>query len=89
MFLILSIILTLRHYFQKRKSVPVDLYIEALRDENAGNYEAAVVTYKNALAEFRKKKLSDNNLEERIMDKLKILHNMINYEQNFHGKNQI
>jgi hypothetical protein len=58
----------------------VELFVQALRNENSGQFEAAVTTYENALNEVKKVMFHDNNLKKRIIDKLKVLHTIIEYK---------
>jgi hypothetical protein len=84
--LIVICILLIRYFLNKRKTVPNELFSRALRDENDGDYIAAVTSYENALLETRKKKFQDPDLETRILEKLKVLHTMIDYENGFHSR---
>jgi len=52
-----------------------------LKDENNGNFEEAIITYENALIEVRKMKYN-NTLKNKIVEKLKLLHTVINYNNN-------
>jgi hypothetical protein len=82
LFVGLSTILFLIRYFSSRKkNIPVQLYFHALKDENNGNFEEAIITYENALVEVRKMKYN-NTLKNKIVEKLKLLHTVINYNNN-------
>jgi hypothetical protein len=79
----LSIVfLLIRFFVLRRRNIPVELFVEALRNENSGQFEAAVVTYENALQEVKKIRFHDTNLKKRIIDKLKLLHTIIEYKNN-------
>jgi hypothetical protein len=80
---LIAVVVLIRYFVQKRKSLPVELYLEALRTENSGQYKSAVNTYESALAEARKNKFNDEAFEEKIREKLKVLHTMIDYENSF------
>lgn len=81
-FLVLSTVLLLIRYFSSRKkNIPVQLYVEALKDENSGNFEEAIITYENALTEVKKIKFN-NTLKNKIVEKLKLLHTVIDYNNN-------
>jgi hypothetical protein len=56
--------------------------MKALRIENSGHFEEAVITYKTALNEGKKTRFHSNNLEKKIIEKLKVLHTIIVYKNN-------
>lgn len=66
----------------KKKNLPVRLFIEAQKNENNGHFEEAVVTYESALDEIKKIRFH-NNLKNKIINKLKVLHTAIEYKNNF------
>jgi hypothetical protein len=66
--------------FLKKKNLPVDLFVEGLKYENDGHYDEALINYENALTEVKKSKLH-NNLENKIIQKLKVLHTIIEYKK--------
>lgn len=81
-FLVLSTVLVLIRYFSSRKkNLPVQLYFAALKDENSGKFEKAIITYENALIEVKKIKFN-NTLKNKIVEKLKLLHTVIDYNNN-------
>jgi hypothetical protein len=82
------LIFIIRILFHKRKSVPVELFTEALRHENKGDFETAVLQYQTALAEERKSKFPNNHLLGKINEKLKVLNTVISYQDNFHDENK-
>jgi len=67
---------------QRRKDIPFELFVEALKNENDGHFEAAVITYETALVEVKKSKFRSNNLKNKIVAKLKVLHTTIEYNNN-------
>ena len=67
--------------FFKKKNLPVDLFVEGLKYENDGHFGEALINYENALAEVKKNRFH-GNLENKIIEKLKILHTVIEYEKN-------
>ena len=82
LFLVLSTIFVLiRHFSLRKKNVPIQLFIAALKDENSGNFEEAIITYENALKEVKKVKFN-NALKLKIVEKLKLLHTVIDYNNN-------
>jgi len=78
----LIIILLIRWFITRKKSIPVTLFTEALRNENSGHYEEAVATYENALDEVKKAKFGNNTgLKNSIIEKLKVLRTAIEYQK--------
>jgi hypothetical protein len=71
-FIVSSIIL-------RKKNLHVTLFFEGLKYENNGYFEEAVVNYENALDEVKKKKFH-SDLEGTIIQKLKVLHTIIEYQ---------
>ena len=65
-----------------KKTLPVRLFIEAQKNENDGRFEEAVTTYESALDEARKIRFH-GSLKNKIIDKLKVLHMTIEYNNNF------
>ena len=65
-----------------KKTLPVRLFIEAQKNENDGRFEEAVITYESALDEARKFRFH-GSLKNRIIDKLKVLHTTIEYQNSF------
>lgn len=85
LFVVLAIIVFfIRSFIIRKRNIPVELFTEALRDENSGHFEAALRTYENALNEEKKIIFHTNGLKNRIADKLKVLHTIIEYKNNFH-----
>jgi hypothetical protein len=65
---------------QRRKDVPLELFFAALKSENNGHLESAVITYESALEEVKKGRFRSGNLKNKIIGKLKILRAFIEYE---------
>jgi hypothetical protein len=83
-FIILSIIVVLVYSFTTwRKGVPVELFVRALKEENNGDFEQALAGYEIALYEFEKTK-SNNSMRNKIIEKLKVLHLVIDYQNSIH-----
>jgi hypothetical protein len=81
--MILVIIITIVSTVALRgKTIPVKLFFEAVKNENKGDFEAAIISYENALNEVKKGKLHDSNLENKIIEKIKVLHTAIDYQNN-------
>lgn len=78
--LILIIVRFVYTYFSMKKNYPTELFVEALRNENDGNNEAAVNNYENALKSFKTSKYH-NNIKNITIKKLKVL-NTIREDKN-------
>ena len=74
-------VLFARYVMQKRMNNSVRLFAEALKNENSGHFEEAVITYQNALDEVNKIRFH-NNLKTKIVGKLKVLNTVIEYTHN-------
>ena len=82
--MLLSLIIFLLRYFLLRKrDIPVELFVEALRNENSGQFEEAVITYENALDAVKKSRVH-SYLKNKIIEKLKVLHTIIEYKNSLH-----
>jgi hypothetical protein len=82
--ILLSLIVVLIYSFTIwRKEIPVQLFIEALKEENNGDFEEAIAGYEIALHEFDKIK-SHNSIRNKIIEKLKVLHLVIDYQNSIH-----
>lgn len=73
------IFILIRSYVLQRKNVPVALYVSALKNENNGHFEQAVIIYENALIEVKKIRYH-TSLKNKIIEKLKIMHTIIDYK---------
>ena len=79
LFIVLSVIfLVIRTIVLRKKNLSVELFAKALKNENSGHYEEAVITYKIALNEVKKTRFH-NSLENKIIEKIKLLHTLIDY----------
>ena len=81
--LALIIIFLFRQFVLQKKNVSGELFAEALRNENSGHFEEAVLTYQNALDEVKKTRFH-SNMESKIVQKLKVLNTVIEYTNNSH-----
>ena len=79
--LLLLIIFLIRSIVLQKKNIPVGLYVEALRSENSGHFEAAVINYENALNEVKKIRFH-SSLKNKIIEKIKVMHTIIEYKNN-------
>lgn len=80
---IVLIALITRFFVLQNKNISAELFSEALKNENGGHFEAAVVSYENALDEVEKFRFH-NTLKNRIIAKIKVLRALIKYRNNFH-----
>ena len=69
-------------YLQRKKDIPFDLFVAALKNENDGLFEAAVITYETALDEVKKNRFRRDHLKNKIIGRLKVLHTNIDYNNN-------
>jgi hypothetical protein len=77
--LILASILVYAAY--KKKSIPVNLYFEALRKENMGEFEVAERVYQSALEQVGKYRFHED-LKLKIEEKIRLMHTLMEYERN-------
>lgn len=70
----------IRSLFLKKKNLPVELFVEGLKYENNGHFNEAIINYENALAEVKKNRFR-NHLKNRIIQKLKVLQTIIEYQK--------
>jgi len=80
--LIIIILLIGKTIIQKNRQSSVSLYVKALKDENSGNLEGALANYKSAYEEAAKTRFQEN-MKERILNKMKVLHSMKGYNKQF------
>src|SRR4030095_9519739 len=80
--------LLVRYLFLRKTSRSTQLYSKAIKAENEGLYDEAVISYENALIEIKKNRFH-RNLEIKIRAKLKILDTIRTYkkDQDFIRKN--
>ncbi len=79
--LLTIIFLLIRSYILRRKNTPIQLYNEALKNENSGYFEEAVITYETALNEINKNRFH-GTLKNKIIDKIKVLRTTLEYNNN-------
>jgi hypothetical protein len=68
--------------FVSRRDMLQELFRIGLREENNGQFESAVISYKNALKEKERSK-SNRDIRMAIAQKVKVLHAVIEYNRNF------
>lgn len=81
--LLTAVFYSMFQLFKKKKNPSLELFAEALRNENDGLYEAAVLNYEQALLEQEKLRFKDARLTASIHEKLKVLHTIISYNNSF------
>lgn len=77
--LLCGLVLIIRKLIRNRANTPDSLLVEALRYENNGVYEKAVISYEAALEKIKKIR-SQRTLQTKISQKIKVLHTLIEYE---------
>ena len=80
--MVLVIFLAIRSFVLRKKNISVELFYKALKNENSGHFEEAKVTYESALNEVKKIRFH-SNLKNKIIEKLKVLHSVLNYKNGF------
>ncbi len=78
------IILLSGSFILRERNIPVELFAEALKNENSGNFEAALIAYENALNEVKKNRFYSSSMKNKIVEKLKVLNTVIAYKNNSH-----
>lgn len=82
--IILSIaFVIIRSLLLRRKNIPVELFVKALQNENSGNFEQALISYESALNEVNKIRFH-GNFKIKIIEKIKLLHTLIEYKNSFY-----
>lgn len=78
---LLLILFLIRIFISRRKDLLTELFYKALKNENNGYYEEAIHSYETALSEVKKTK-SNRSFRLRIIEKIKILQTVIQYQNN-------
>lgn len=78
-----GIFILIRFFVMRKKNIAVELFAEALRKENSGDFEAAGEIYAKALNEVKKIRFH-RKMEVKIIQKIKILHTVIAYNNSLH-----
>jgi len=79
----LSLVLLLaRLYIIQKEKIPTELFVIALKDENEGHFEEALVRYESAMNEIKKVGFH-SILKPKIIQKLRLLHTIIEYKKSF------
>jgi hypothetical protein len=64
------------------------LFAEALKNENSGLYEEAATGYERALVKLKQIRFH-RQLKNKIIEKVKVLHTLIEYNNRFHPVRRI
>jgi len=76
------IFIVIRSLFLQRKNLPVQLFVKALKNENNGNFDEALIAYESALQEVNKIRFH-GSLKSKIIEKIKLLHTLIEHRNGF------
>ena len=83
------LIFLIRRFILRKKNVPGELFAEGLRNENSGYFETALLNYERALNEVNKTLFPAGHFKTTIIEKLKVLHTVIQYKNGFNSGRQI
>lgn len=78
-----GIFMLIRFFVMRKKNIAVELFAEALRNENSGDFEAAEAIYTKALHEVKKIRFH-RKMEVKIIEKIKVLHTVMDYKNSLH-----
>ena len=89
-FIMIALLITsvISSIFLRKKNLPVELFNEGLKYENDGHFDEAIVNYENALNEVRKNRFH-SDLENKIIQKLKVLYTISEYQKNIQFTHKI
>lgn len=74
------LIILIRFLRFRKRSIPETLFINARRNENDGDWEQALIGYESALLAIKKPGYQ-RSLRTKIIDKLQLLHTIIDYRR--------
>ena len=77
-----NLVSAIDRFINRKKNIPRELYAEGLRNENSGDFKAALQNYERALSEAGKMGFP-NNLKNKIIEKLKVLNTVLEYNRGF------
>lgn len=80
--ILIILLFILKTVIQKKRPSSFSLYVKALKDENSGNLEEALVSYRIAYEEAAKTRFQED-MKQRILKKMKVLHSMKGYNKQF------
>ena len=67
--------------FIKKRTLPVELFVEGLKNENDGYFDEAIINYENALTQVKTSRFH-RDLKNKLIQKLTVLHTIIEYKKN-------
>ena len=89
-FIMIALLITsvISSIFLRKKNLPVELFTEGLKYENDGHFDEAIINYENALSEIKKNRFH-RDLESKIIQKLKVLYTISEYQKNIQFTHKI
>ena len=89
-FIMIALLITsmISSIFLRKKNLPVELFTEGLKYENDGHFDEAIINYENALSEIKKNRFH-RDLKSKIIQKLKVLYTISEYQKNIQFTHRI
>ena len=89
-FIMIALLITsvISSIFLRKKNLPAELFTEGLKYENDGHFDEAIINYENALSEIKKNRFH-RDMENRIIQKLKVLYTISEYQKNIQFTHKI
>ena len=89
-FIMIALLITsvISSIFLRKKNLPVELFTEGLKYENDGHFDEAIINYENALSEIKKNRFH-RDLKSKIIQKLKVLYTISEYQKNIQFTHKI
>ena len=89
-FIMIALLITsvISSIFLRKKNLPVELFTEGLKYEIDGLFDEAIINYENALSEVRKNRFH-RELKSKIIQKLKVLYTISEYQKNIQFTHKI
>ena len=89
-FIMIALLITsvISSIFLRKKNLPVELFTEDLKYENDGHFDEAIINYENALSEIKKNRFH-RVLKSKIIQKLKVLYTISEYQKNIQFTHKI
>ena len=78
---LLVFVFLIRFFLIKRKRILIQLFTDALQNENNRHFEAAIINYESVLNEVKRKKFY-GVLKNKVIEKIKLLHIIMEYKSN-------
>ncbi len=78
---LLVFVFLIRFFLTKRKRILIQLFTDALQNENNRHFEAAIINYESVLNEVKRKKFY-GVLKNKVIEKIKLLHIIMEYKSN-------